>query len=346
MVKLIVFITAFMLSAVAASAQWVMQQSGTEVRLRGVSAVSSTVAWASGDKGTFVRTTDGGKSWQAGVVPGAEALDFRDVDAFDADTAYLLSIGEGDKSRIYKTTDGGKTWTLQFKSSRPQAFFDSMAFWDRDHGVAVSDPVQGRFLVIKTSDGGKTWTEMPASGMPQALAGEGAFAASGTCITVEGKRNVWFGTGGPEGARIFRSRDGGRTWNVSKTPMISGKSAGIFSVTFWNAKEGVAVGGDYTKEQEAKNNFIITKDGGKTWKLSRAPDGYRSCIVFVRSGMKVTLFTVGPSGSEYSNDEGRSWVSISVEGFHSVSFKELNSGWAVGEKGRIGTYVAHSLFSH
>jgi photosystem II stability/assembly factor-like uncharacterized protein len=329
------------MSAGAASAQWVSQSGGTEVRLRGVSAVSRSVAWASGDKGTYARTTDGGKTWVAGVVPGASELDFRDVDAFSADTAYLLSIGEGEKSRIYKTTDGGKTWALQFRNSRPEAFFDAMAFWDSEHGIAVSDPVGGRFLIITTSDGGRTWKEMPADGMPAALAGEGAFAASGTCITVQGKRNVWFGTGGPEGARIFSSIDGGRTWAVTKTPMSSGRSAGIFSVTFWNARQGVAVGGDYTKEREAKDNVAVTSDGGRTWSLIKGegPDGYRSCVVFMPGSGKPKLVAVGPSGSDYSTDGGRSWMPLSVDGYHSASFASSLYGWAVGERGRVARYA-------
>lgn len=339
--KIIALLLFVVLSVGAAHAGWVAQSSGTGVRFRGVSAVSQSVAWASGDKGTYARTVDGGRTWRAAVVPGAAELDFRDVDAFDADTAYLLSIGEGEKSRIYKTADGGKTWTLQFKSARPQAFFDSMAFWDKEHGIAVSDPVDGRFLIITTSDGGRTWKEMPAVGMPQALQGEGAFAASGTCITVEGKRNVWFGTGGPGGARLFRSTDGGRNWTVAKTPLTSGKSAGIFSVAFWNAKQGVIVGGDYTQEREAKNNVAVTRDGGRTWSLieGRAPDGYRSCVVFVPATSPTPLLvTVGPSGSDYSVDGGKSWRSLGAEGFHSTSFKTLSSGWAVGEAGRIAMY--------
>jgi photosystem II stability/assembly factor-like uncharacterized protein len=299
------------------------------------------VAWASGDKGTYARTTDGGHTWQTGTVPGASELDFRDVDAFDANTAYLLSIGEGEKSRIYKTTDGGKRWELQFKSNRPEAFFDAMAFWDRDHGIALSDPVGGRFLIIATSDGGKTWNEMPAGGMPAALQGEGAFAASGTCITVQGKRNVWFGTGGPEGARVFRSTDGGRTWNVVKTQVMSGKTAGIFSVTFWNARQGVVVGGDYTQEREARQNVAVTKDGGRTWTgiNGTAPDGYRSCVVFITGTYAPTLIAVGPSGSDYSVDGGNNWKSIGAEGFHSTSFAGLSSGWAVGEAGRVAKYL-------
>ncbi len=332
-----------------AHAEWVMQRSGTTVRLRGVSAVSSRVAWASGDKGTFARTVDGGRNWTSGTVPGAEELDFRDVDAFDANTAYLLSIGEGDKSRIYKTTDGGRRWELQFKSERAAAFFDSMAFWDRDHGIAVSDPVGGRFLVIQTADGGRTWKETPAEGMPLALEGEGAFAASGTCIAVQGRTNVWFATGGPNGARVFSSTDGGRTWAVATTPLVSGKSAGVFSITFWDARRGVVVGGDYTKEGETGNNVAVTTDGGRTWALIKGAglSGYRSCVVFVPgTGSRKatpTLFAVGPTGSEYSTDGGNSWTSFGTGGYHSADFAgPKNAGWAVGERGVIAKYSGAS----
>ena len=278
-------------------------------------------------------------------MPGAAELDFRDVDAFDADTAYLLSIGEGEKSRIYKTTDGGATWKLQFRNSRPKAFFDAMAFWDRDHGIAMSDPVDGRFLVITTADGGRTWRETPREGMPPALEGEGGFAASGTCIAVEGKENVWFGTGGASGARVFRSTDRGRTWTAAASPITHGKSAGIFSVAFRDAGRGVIVGGDYTKEDESKQNAAMTRDGGRTWTLIDAarPNGYRSCVAYVRGarGTPMLLVAVGPTGSDYSTDDGASWRSFSAEGFHTVSFTRASAeGWAAGEQGRIAKFAA------
>lgn len=341
-VILLALILPVSLEAANVDAHWEKQTSSTTVRLRGVSAVSANVAWASGQNGTYTRTTDGGLTWHAGVVPGAEALDFRDVDAFDANTAYLLAIGEGDKSRIYKTTDGGANWTMQFKNESPAAFFDAMAFWDRDHGIAMSDPVAGRFLVITTADGGRTWTPTPAKGMPPALEGEGGFAASGTCITVQGETNVWFATGGPNGARVFRSTDRGRTWTVAAAPLAKGKAAGIFSLTFWNARQGVAVGGDYTKERDSAGNIAITNDGGRTWKdiSGSRPGGYRSGIARASNGSKLTLITVGPSGTDYSPDGGHSWKSISSEGFHAVSFAAASgAGWAVGENGAIARYV-------
>lgn len=332
-----------LLFASASYAQWENQSSGTTVRLRGVSAVSERVAWASGAQGTYARTVDGGKTWAVGNVPDSGDLDFRDVDAFSADTAYLLAIGEGEKSRIYKTFDGGLHWTLQFKNSRPTAFFDAMAFWDSNHGIAVSDPVDGRFLIITTADGGATWEEMSPTGMPPALAGEGAFAASGTCIAVQGKRNVWFGTGGPEGARVFRSADGGQSWKVTTTPIMSGKTAGIFSLLFSDARHGVVVGGDYTKESEVGNNVAWTSDGGVTWQLAETtrPNGYRSGVALIHGTKGRALHVaVGPTGSDFSLSNGKSWRILGDAGFHSVSLApDSNTGWAVGEGGRIAKYT-------
>src|SRR2546422_7530222 len=201
--------------------QWLPQSSGTAARLRGVSAVSATVAWASGSDGVYLKTTDGGANWRAATVHGAETLDFRDVEAFDADTAYLLSIGEGERSRIYKTIDGGEHWQLQFTNHNPKAFFDALAFWDADRGVAVSDSVDGRFVIIRTTDGGASWKEIPPEKLPPALAGEGAFAASGTCVITQGRNNAWIAT---TAARALRSTDGGDTWQAATTPIPSGSS--------------------------------------------------------------------------------------------------------------------------
>ena len=123
------------------------QNSGTTNGLIAVWPVNPRVVWASGRAGTFTVTTDGGQTWRAGVVPGAEALQFRDVQAFSASVAYLMSIGSGDPTdfRIYKTTDGGATWTIQFENQNPSAFYDGFAFWTPHRGIAHSDSVNGVF---------------------------------------------------------------------------------------------------------------------------------------------------------------------------------------------------------
>lgn len=331
------------------SAQWLPQNSNTTARFRGVSAVSSKVAWASGTNGTYARTVDGGATWQAATVPGAEKLDFRDVEAFDANTAYLLSIGDGENSRIYKTTDGGATWSLQFTSHIPKAFFDAIAFWDTNNGIAVSDPVEGKFVVIRTTDGGATWKQIPPASIPPALPNEGAFAASGTCLVVQGKSNVWFGTGGAassgsQGARVFRSADKGQTWTVASTPILSSNaSSGIFSLAFRDAMNGIAVGGDYRKEKEAADNIASTSDGGRTWTLITDAhlSGFRSAVAFLNPGVrKSALVAVGPSGSDYSADDGATWKSIGAVGYHAFSFVPRDkTGWAVGDSSRIAKYT-------
>ena len=90
-----------------------IQISHTVENLRGVSAVSRQIAWASGTHGTYLRTIDGGRSWTAHQVPDAAALDFRGIAALSADEAFLMSSGPGEQSRIYHTADAGQHWQLQ-----------------------------------------------------------------------------------------------------------------------------------------------------------------------------------------------------------------------------------------
>ncbi len=286
--------------------QWTIQSSGVTARLRGVSAVSDRVAWASGSGSTVLRTDDGGATWQRLTVT-TDAVDFRDVDAVDARTAYVLSIGNGPASRIYKTNDAGATWTLQFRNDDPKAFYDAMSFWDARHGIVIGDSIAGQFCILTTADGGRNWRRVPASALPPALPSEGAFAASGTNIAVLGKSDAWIGMGAATKARVLRTHDRGRTWKIAETPLAAAASAGIFSVAFRDAKHGAVVGGDYTKEKDAVNNLAVTNDGGATWKLVKGLSGFRSVVAYV-PGMKTALLAIGPSGADYSVDDGRTWL--------------------------------------
>jgi photosystem II stability/assembly factor-like uncharacterized protein len=318
--------------------QWTTQVSGVTARLRGVSAVSDTVAWASGANGTIIRTTDGGRTWRKLSIPGAEALDFRDIEAIDDRVAYVLSIGAGDASRIYRTSDGGAHWELQFTNRDPKAFFNAIAFWDATRGLAASDSVDGRFLIITTADGGRTWTHVPASALPPALPGEGGFAASGTNLVVFGTSHAWIGTGAGPAARVLHTSDGGRTWTAAVTPIRSGPSSGIFSVAFRDPAHGVLVGGDYRKEQDAVENLATTSDGGATWTLvtDRALSGFRSVVAFGPGRGARTAIAVGPAGADWSEDGGARWAPAACAGFHAFSYaRRGRAGWGVGENGRV-----------
>jgi photosystem II stability/assembly factor-like uncharacterized protein len=323
----------FMLTALA-TPRWTTQTSGVTARLRGVSAVSERVAWASGSGSTVLRTVDAGSTWQKLNVTN-ETLDFRDVDAIDAQTAYILSIGNGPASRIYKTTDAGQTWKLQFKNDDQKAFLDAMSFWDANHGIVFGDSVDKQFYILTTADGGNTWSRVSPEKLPPAQANEGAFAASGTNVALYGKSHAWIGTGAATKSRVLRTSDGGRTWQVADTPIASGPSSGIFSIAFRDAKHGVVAGGDYTKEQEAVDNLAVTNDGGVTWTLVKGLSGFRSVVAYV-PGEK-TLIAIGPSGADYSLDDGRTWNVISGPGYDTFSFAPgKRIGWGAGNKGTIG----------
>jgi photosystem II stability/assembly factor-like uncharacterized protein len=328
-------VSATLLAAV--TLRWTAQTSGGAASLRGVSAVSDSVAWASGSGSTVLRTADGGKTWQPQTVT-SDRLDFRDVNAIDARTAYALSIGNGPASRIYKTTDAGATWTLQHTNQDPKGFLDAMAFWDATHGVAVGDSVNGAFSILLTEDGGNTWTPAPPSGLPPALPGEGAFAGSGTNVAVHGANDAWFATGAAAKSRVLHTSDRGRTWTVADTPLGAGPSTGAFSIAFRDATHGVVVGGDYQKEAAAVDNLAITSDGGRTWTLTRDRklSGFRSVVAYV-PGSKMSLIALGPQGADWSDDDGRSWSPIDGAGFHTFSFSPSGrTGFGAGGKGAIG----------
>lgn len=315
----------------AAAPVWTGQVTGVTAQLRGVSAVSERVAWASGANGTVLRTTDGGDTWKVIPVPDAAQLDFRDIDAFSDKTAYVLSIGNGEMSRIYKTTDAGEHWTLQLANKDPKIFLDAMAFWSEDGGVAFSDAVDGRFVVFMTITGGRTWGRVAADRLPPALPNEGAYAASGTNVAVF-KNHVWIGT---TASRVLHSPDRGRTWTIAQTPLQTSASAGIFSVAFRDPVHGMVVGGDFQKERDAVNNAAITSDGGKTWSLVKGLTGYRS-VVAHKGGSRSSWIAVGPLGADVTTDDGRSWAPVAGPGFHAFSFAPNGrAGWGVGARGAI-----------
>jgi photosystem II stability/assembly factor-like uncharacterized protein len=323
---------------------WIVQTSGLETNLRGVSAVYSSdpsgvripVVWASGSDGVILRSIDGSATWKQLKVAGGETLDFRGIRAFDEKTAYVMSSGPGEKSRIYKTTDGGETWEMQFTNSRPSFFLDALVCISRVECFALSDPVDGKFVVVSTHDGEK-WRELPRDNMPAALQGEGAFAASNTSLAICGRGEMYFGTGGGtgggKGARVFRSTDRGQTWSVAETPMAIGNaSSGVFSIAC-AGDAIVAVGGDYKEPTRNTGVAAHSLDHGKTWTLAaQQPRGYRSAVARLD---KTVLLTVGPNGEEFSDDQGRTWTPSDSLNLNAIAVLDPQNAWAVGPDGMI-----------
>ncbi|MGD9562175.1 MAG: WD40/YVTN/BNR-like repeat-containing protein [Pyrinomonadaceae bacterium] len=312
-------------------AQWVKQTVDTKASFRGLSVVSEKVVWASGTGGTVVKTTDGGKKWRVIAVPGAEKLDFRDIEAFDANTAYILSIGNGEASRIYKTTDGGMTWKAQFTNSSEKAFFDAIACWDSKNCMAMSDPVDGHYLLINTTDG-ETWQPITSNSLPAAKDGEAAFAASGTCLIAVGRSDAFLVSGGTD-AHVFRSNDRGKTWTSVPTPIVKGTSgSGIFSIAFRNKTNGVIVGGNYEKPKDAANSLAFSRDGGTTWSAAEGLTGYRSAVTFIDDR---TMIAVGTNGTDISRDSGKTWTQIGTEDLNVVAADGKKAVWSAGPRGGV-----------
>jgi photosystem II stability/assembly factor-like uncharacterized protein len=321
---------------------WSVQTSGMDTNLRGISAADNpdstgqhVVVWACGSNGVILFSSDLGKTWKRLHVAGGDALDFRSIVAFDAKAALVMSSGEGDKSRIYKTTDGGENWKLEFSDKRPSFFLDALVC-DGDC-YALSDPVDGKFVLVAAHNG-EDWKELPRDAMPAALAGEGAFAASGTALAMDNDGDLFFGTGGGKAARVFHSSDFGKTWTVFETPIASGNaSSGIFSIvaTPWAV---IAVGGDYKDPSRPYRVAAYSTDRGKTWSLAtQQPGGYRSAVVALYGAM----LAVGPTGEDISDDFGAHWKHTDSLDLNAAFVLDIDNGWAVGAKGTIARLVNH-----
>ncbi|MGD8278132.1 MAG: hypothetical protein PVH00_08905 [Gemmatimonadota bacterium] len=313
------------------------QRSGTSSLLIAVFPVDASVVWASGAGGTWTRTTDGGATWEAGVVPGADSIEFRDVFALDARTAWLLSIGNGPDSRIYRTDDGGANWSLQFGNEDPDAFFDCFGFWDAEHGLAFSDSHDGAFTIIRTEDG-RTWAPLPTASLPPANDGEGGFASSGTCLVTMGDSTAWIGTGASgAGPRVLKTTDRGRTWTAIAAPLPAGPSAGITTVSFRDPTNGAILGGDIGRPDAFTDNVALTVDGGATWTAAAHPPfpGAVYGSAFAPGSPDPTLVAVGPGGLALTTDGARTWVPLDTLNHWGVGFAAPDAGWAVGPNGRI-----------
>lgn len=325
---------------------WKVETSGMDTNLRAVGVAHtrdkkgppSSVAWASGGHGVILKSADEGKTWKRLHVEGGEELDFRGILAFNDRTAYLMASGEGEKSRIYKTVDGGETWKLQYSDTRKEFFLDAIACFSENECLALGDPMGGKFLLLKTVDG-EHWNRLATDHMPPALDGEGAFAASNSCLALSGEKEIFFGTGGPA-ARVFHSADGGLHWSTAQTPIVDGSpSSGIFSIAA-DDNRVLVLGGNYKEPDYSERVAAYSTDHGRTWQLARQqPTGYRSAVAHIQDGRWVA---VGPNGEDITRDDGIHWEHTDSLNLNAVAIVDSWTGWAVGAQGTIARLVHHA----
>ncbi len=338
---------------------WDAEHSGTDQPLRGIHAVGNGVAWASGARGTVLRTEDSGYVWQRCAMPdGADKLDFRSIWAWDAQTAIVMSSGPGDQSRLYKTTDGCAHWTALATNTDKDGFWDGLVFSDNKNGYLLGDPVNGHFTLLRTEDGGVHWKSLTSKDLDLNGQKLGAFAASNQAMVVTdpvlGDVTVpWFGTSGMSGGQHPYVYSGGldcgmtmahrnperclsQFWTFSKdeVPMAGASdSQGIFALGLHKDQSGnwhsVAVGGDYSAPD--KSQGTAARRDPKTGKWSAAtkmPQGYRSSVEW--DAANNAWIAVGPNGTDVSYDDGQSWSAIGNDGYNAISLP-----WVVGPQGHI-----------
>ena len=334
------------LALTPAAAQWQIQPSNTTASLRGIHAVTDQIAWASGTAGTVLHTTDGGQHWlPCTTPPQAEHLDFRGIQAFDANTAIVMSSGKGDLSRLYETTNACQTWTLVFTNPDPEGFWDALQFGmfctgPCREGFLLGDPVEGRFAMFITEDFGDTWRKWGIKGSGwkgnpcgerdlRANNQEALFAASNQSLTFKSSRSFLFVSGGKSGARLFLSDYSEWDGPPCSTNFISetvpsnhhSASAGAFAIAGsswaddWLPKNLVIATGDYT-EPDAPADIIVfmTRSGfhvpfssyfERPQHATTPPHGYRSAVAYAPT--QKAWITVGPNGTDLSTDDGRNW---------------------------------------
>lgn len=314
---------------------WDVQHEESTALFIALSVVDENTVWVSGAPGKVGRTMNGGETWTMFDGPWPDSLQFRDVEAFSAEEAFILSIGNGLDSRIYHTTDGGESWRLSFQNEDPNAFYDCFSFWDRQRGFAFSDSYEGEFTLIQTRDSGESWDFVDPANIPDAHEGEGSFAASGTCVETQPGGLGWFGTGASSvDTRVIRTTDYGQTWSEATTPIEStAGDEGITSVLFWDARNGIALGSPSTRQT---NNVAITSDGGTTWVSTGgvALGGRVYGASIVPGTPTSTIVAVSPSGSAFSVDNGATWTTFDSYEYWTTAFHSPTVGWAAG-RGRI-----------
>ncbi len=340
---------AALILAIPCKAQWLIQDSHTMAELRGIHSIGNGIAWASGANGTVVRTTDEGHHWQlCAVPPGADTLDLPGIQAFDANTAIVMSRGKGDLSRLYETTDACRSWRVVLTNPIKDGFFDAISFsqpFSQPHpagayGVLIGNPIGGAFPISLTADRGEHWHQWGREGLgwkgecgerqAKALKDEAIFPTSNGSVFYFPPNNFMFVTGGQSGARVvytdFHDFDGPPCWTTFSSvglPLArASSSAGAFAVAAKGAGyfplQLVVVGGDFTKPDETSGNAaVVSSKGGIHLPLSSyftatnpstPPHGYRSAVAY--DAPTATWISVGPNGTDISTDDGRNWQSV------------------------------------
>ncbi len=299
------------------------------VSIRAIYAKNQDKVFFAGSNGKIGFTNNAGKTWKKQIIKFKDSItpSFRSI-AFNRNEIFVLSVGN--PALLYRISDL-KT-DLVYEEHHKKVFYDSMKFFDDGlTGIAVGDPTENCPSIIMTHDGGNSWKKLPSTTLPNFQNGEAFFAASNTNIKII-NNTVWIASGGKK-ARILKSKDKGKTWEIFKTPIVQGNGPqGIYSIDFIDENNGIIVGGDYSKPDDNCENKAITNDGGQTWKIisnNEAPN-YKSCVRYVPNTEGKEIIAVGKTGISFSSNAGKTWKNISKKGYYAIQWIDKNNAWLSG----------------
>ncbi len=300
----------YMVKAIAQTPQWVNKKDPeTQYEtLIDVFFVNAKVGYAVGglNKGEIIKTVDGGKTWiNQNVGSNTFLTSVYFIDEFNG-----WAVGR--YNAILNTTDGGKNWiNITLNNTEWDTYYNDVQFTDAKNGWIVD--VKGR--ILRTTDGGMTWIPKPHD-------------KSVTKIYFKNVDNGW----AIDSWNIYRSVDGGESWNVNYTlgytqPILEGVS-GLMSIYFLNDKIGWVAG---------YGTIITTSDGGKTW---RKIDGIERNDYFhtIHFTDEKTGFALTDGRVYYqTNDGGVTWIRKDTGIYGSMATISFigNEAWATDYRGSI-----------
>ena len=263
---------------------WAEQSSFSQLAISNISAVDKQTAWAIASGGTFLRTTDGGLTWNTGTIPAHGA----DVSCIAGVTARTALVAEGSgtsQAVIQRTTDGGTGWSTVFTAPFG-SYCTGLRFCDPVHGAALfALPGVDSSLFVVTTNAGVSWR---ASSAP-AASGWSRYLMPNS-LTLLDSAHAWFS--GVDGGRVARTQDGGVHWSVSSTG-----NSGPVHTAFVSSASGIAV--------SAGNEPFVSRtyDGGQHW---TSVSGFSAPGIFALAAV--------PGTTQMWAAQYADWMSVSSDG--------------------------------
>lgn len=254
--------------------------------------ISPTDIYAVGDRGNFMKSSDGGDTWlinsQAGgfdnsSTTGGGTRDLKTAFFFNANTGLVGGQGlTGSGDAIGRTTDGGTTFSRIVLRTDSITSVTGFSFINSTTGYACGS---SRTRLYKTTDAGITWTVNP--NIP--------FYSYNAVYAFD--ENKIFAVS--SNRTMVKTTNGGTSWSEMTLPGSTNNE--LTDIDFKNANTGFVTGN--------ANYFAYTYDGGATWTQSVTPFGALGQRALAISGNDV--YTAGDFTVIYkSTDNGITWSTI------------------------------------